>query len=400
MTKSSSSSSKKDKAQFVKFKGHSIIICVNGKKSKAINPATKQPYVVWFINNTSLAPGLGTFESPFPTLSQVQSTSAPNDIIYIYTGDGTDTGMNMGIILKYGQQILGSGIDHIVKTTCGRVEIPPQAGGSPLLSTISTTEATTHSAVVLNTYDNVVSGLYLLDNYGGGTGGSDFSGGVRIEKGLNYHIMKNKFGVASTNGGGTGVNIYGGGNISVEYNTFIGMDTGDSYGIGISSDYVNGVLNAYQGKFEFHHNLFTGADVNTGLDLGISVSPVDNPSPIIGNLHFSVKGNTFNSQTSQNPFGDNTGAILFNVKPPVSQPFILNIEENNIVIPPGLVTSGLLFGIDISAHGPGPAIASLHKNVSLTIPPTPGFRFRNFGDPTNLQLAMGYNNFGSSIGPF
>ena len=85
--------------------------------------------MVWFVNNTSPAPGSGTFESPFPTLIQAQDASAPNDIIYVFTGDGTDKGMNAGIMLQKGQQLFGASINHTIKTTMGHVKIPAQVDG-------------------------------------------------------------------------------------------------------------------------------------------------------------------------------------------------------------------------------------------------------------------------------
>ena len=65
------------------------------RREKAINPATGKPWTVWFVDNTSHS--AGTYGSPFPTLLQAQNASAPNDMIYVFPGDGTTKGMDKGI---------------------------------------------------------------------------------------------------------------------------------------------------------------------------------------------------------------------------------------------------------------------------------------------------------------
>ena len=403
MTKSSSSSETKD-ARFVKFKGHSIVICVNGKKSRAINPKTKNPYVVWFVNNTSPAPGSGTFKSPFPTLVQAQNASKPNDIIYIFLGDGTDKGMNAGISLQKGQQLLGSSTSQCVKTTLGAIKIPAQTEGLPTISnTNSTFASTSFNAIFMQFGDNVVSGLNCVDNLGGGgiefpTGnGSDTSGGIKIATGLNYLISHNTssaFGNPATPfPGGNPLNIFGGGNVTVINNTFVGRDTHDTYGINQEA-----LIAPMQGFFVFKNNLFTGADINSGLDIGIFVgiyAPGFYSQGAIGKLHFCVSDNKFTSQT--NTAGDSASGIRFYVSPVESSTWKVNIIGNNVTMPVSL--KDVVAGINIFARGPGVINASLHKNVSLTTPPTPGYLFDNNGNPAFLQLDMGYDNFGTSSGP-
>src|SRR5205085_2199447 len=41
------------------------------------------------------------------TLAAAAAASTANDIIFVYNGDGTNTGQNAGITLKNGQQLLG-----------------------------------------------------------------------------------------------------------------------------------------------------------------------------------------------------------------------------------------------------------------------------------------------------
>lgn len=399
----SSSSKEKETAHFLKFKGHSIVLriekkCSKQKKSLAINPVTKKPYVVWFVNNTSPSSGSGTFESPFPTLIQAQDASAPNDIIYVFTGDGTDKGMSAGIILQKGQQLLGSSISHHIKTTLGIVEIPAQAQGLPTISNTLVTIPIGKSVVRMSAGHNVVSGFNLVDNYGGGTGGADISAGIYIEAGLDYLVKHNTMSTFSLHGGGNCLNIYGGGNVTVKENTFIGRDTGDTYGVNLLP-----FLNPIQGFFRFEKNLFTGANATSGLDRGIDLEPTTANSyskGIIGDIKLFVIENISNSQA--NTSEDDMAGIEIIAYANAENPITVDIIGNYITMPVGMVTPPpplTKAGIIVASFGPGTLIATLHKNVSLNIPPAPGYRFNNNGNTADLQLKMGYDNFGTSSGP-
>lgn len=91
-------------------------------KSVAIDPATGLPWVFYFVDNTSHS--LGTFESPFNTLLAAENASSPNDVIYVFPGDGTDNGQNVGITLKNGQSLLGAGMPYAFATTKGTIGVP------------------------------------------------------------------------------------------------------------------------------------------------------------------------------------------------------------------------------------------------------------------------------------
>jgi len=120
------------------------------KREKAIDPATGKPWVVWFVNNTSHS--AGTFESPFPTLLQAENASSPNDMIYVFSGDGTTNGMNAGITLQDGQNFFGSGVKQQFSTTKGTVTIPALSVNNPSISN-------TAGNVVTLGNGNVVSGF-------------------------------------------------------------------------------------------------------------------------------------------------------------------------------------------------------------------------------------------------
>lgn len=128
-----------------------VVLNTHRKKSVAINPATGKPYVFWFVNNQSSSQG--TFESPFNTLSDAQSASNPYDVIYVYPGDNTSTGMSNGIILKNNQKLWGTGINQHLETTAGKIKIPVLAQGYPHIGTGSAIAATCAN-------NNEISGIY------------------------------------------------------------------------------------------------------------------------------------------------------------------------------------------------------------------------------------------------
>lgn len=105
-----------------------IVLGHRRKQSLAINPATNRPYTFWFVDNTSHS--AGTFESPFSTLADAQNSSQPSDVIYVFPGDGTTTGLDAGITLQDNQRLWGSSIPHSLPTTHGTVTIPATSSGS------------------------------------------------------------------------------------------------------------------------------------------------------------------------------------------------------------------------------------------------------------------------------
>ena len=102
------------------------------KKTPAINPATGQPFFFLFVDNTSSS--AGTFSSPYSTLLAAQLGSSPNDIIYVFPGDGTTNGMDAGITLKDNQKFLGAGMPHTLMTTQGAITIPAFADSMPKMT--------------------------------------------------------------------------------------------------------------------------------------------------------------------------------------------------------------------------------------------------------------------------
>ncbi len=132
--------------------------------SRAIDPATGDPYYFLFVDNTSRS--LGTYESPYPTLVDAQNASFPNTVIYVFPGDGTSAGMDAGITLQDGQMLLGAGSIYSLPTTLGSVSIPAFASTMPVLTN------TTPNPVITIANNNTVAGLYIENTNGNGIYGT------------------------------------------------------------------------------------------------------------------------------------------------------------------------------------------------------------------------------------
>jgi hypothetical protein len=183
------------------------------RRSLAIDPATGQPWQVWFVNNTSHSEG--TFESPFPTLVQAQNASAPNDMIYVFPGDGTSTGMNAGIVLQDQQKLFGSAISQTIPTALGTVVILAQSSPRPLLTNLGGT-----GIVVQLANGNEVSGLNI--QHGAAVpGGAGLVGVATATTTINGGSVHDN--IISTNGGASQVGIFinGIGTFFIQNNTLL-----------------------------------------------------------------------------------------------------------------------------------------------------------------------------------
>ncbi|MBS0648768.1 MAG: inverse autotransporter beta domain-containing protein [Verrucomicrobia bacterium] len=372
-----------------------IVVTKKHQKTKAIDPVTGHAYKVWFVDNTSHSQG--TFESPFNTLADAQNSSGPNDIIYVFPGDGTDTGMNGGIMLKKGQQLLGAGIGQQVETTKGLINIRAHAKGLPMISntlTPQTQGGLYHAAVLLSEGDNVVSGLFCVDKVGQGLGIPGAGAGIRVNDGINYLIKNNilsasaQAAVSPNVPNSDALSIFGGGNVIAENNTMIARDADGSFGISLFS-----LVSPLQGYFVLKNNIFMGANGSTGFQRNIfallSKEGANSSLGLIGNISLDVVGNSIHSSLSAAPMrGINVQTV-----PNDGSPIKVKINNNNITIPNITATAGVF----VVTQGNAPTIVSMHENVSLTTTPTPGYFFIN--STGHLQLDFGSDNFGTSTGP-
>lgn len=149
-----------------------IVTSTKRKKAAALDPLTGQPLTFIFVDNTSHS--LGTFESPYPTLLQAQNASDPNNVIYVFPGDGTNNGMSSGITLQNNQLLIGSGVPVTVTTAFGLRTIPAQTLTSPLISN------TGSGGVVNLANNNTVKGFNMFSTAGAGIVGGSTTVGAFI----------------------------------------------------------------------------------------------------------------------------------------------------------------------------------------------------------------------------
>ncbi len=134
-----------------------IIVVDHAKKNTAaINPATGLPYFFVFVDNTSSSNG--TYESPYHNFAQAQANSSPNDVIYVFPGDGTTKGMDSGIALQPSQKFWGSGVSHLIQTSAGTISIPAQNTSAP---TITNTNINTEGNAITLAANNAISGFTI-----------------------------------------------------------------------------------------------------------------------------------------------------------------------------------------------------------------------------------------------
>jgi trimeric autotransporter adhesin len=128
-------------------------------ESVATDPATGLPYQFIFVDNTSASHG--TYESPYHALVDAETNSSPYDIIYIFPGNGTTTGLDQGITLQDYQKLWGSGVKQTLVTSSGSVTIPAQSSGTYNGVVIAPMITNSSGSVVTVGNGNEISGLFL-----------------------------------------------------------------------------------------------------------------------------------------------------------------------------------------------------------------------------------------------
>ncbi|MBX3719983.1 MAG: inverse autotransporter beta domain-containing protein [Parachlamydiales bacterium] len=278
------------------------IIPVDRKKakSKAIDPSTGKPYVFWFVNNTSHSKG--TFESPFPTLIAAQNASGPNDVIYVFPGDGTSTGMDAGIVLKNNQRLYGAGLGYTLSTATGQMSIPPLAVGLPKLT------ASLGSSVVTVADNNFISGLHITADANVVFNGSycigSFSGTTR-----NLFVSQNTL-IANNGAAGIIPNMPTA-EVTILSNTIHSADDQGTFGVYLANTSGGGFYNIADNTITHFQNM-TLTPFNIPSGTGISVV-VQNQNSVIA----SVSGNQISDCTGHainfNALGTGTPILYANI---------------------------------------------------------------------------------------
>ena len=112
---------------------------------------------VWYVKNDHPGPSQGTSENPFQTLAEAEAASAANHKIFVFTGDGTTTGQDAGILLKNGQSLIGERSDLVLDVNGTMSTIVTGSGMAT-----SAPRITASGIVVTLADDNLVRGLILL----------------------------------------------------------------------------------------------------------------------------------------------------------------------------------------------------------------------------------------------
>ncbi|REJ85500.1 MAG: tandem-95 repeat protein [Acidobacteria bacterium] len=95
---------------------------------------------IWFVRNDAAAGGLGRSADPFDTLAEAQAVSVATDTIYVFSGDGTTTGQDQGIVLGSAQRLIGEGVELAMPFGVNGGPVPTllrAAGARPLLDNVA-----------------------------------------------------------------------------------------------------------------------------------------------------------------------------------------------------------------------------------------------------------------------
>ena len=162
---------------------------------------------VWYVNNDSAPGGDGRSQAPFDTLAEAQAASTVNDHIFVYAGNGTNSGQNSGFIMKAGQRLYGQGIALVVNS-----QTLVAAGSQPLIGNSGGAGVT-----FTNLSSGEIKGLNITGSSDGIVASTNVGGTIEIS---NNTIRGS---------GGQGVNIDGSAgtfNVSIHDNTVRGSVNG------------------------------------------------------------------------------------------------------------------------------------------------------------------------------
>ncbi len=352
------------------------------RSETAINPATGNPWVVWFVNNTSHS--AGTFESPFPTLLQAQNASSPDQMIYVFPGDGTTNGMNAGITLQDGQSFFGSGVNQQFATTKGTKTIPAMSSSNPSITN------TTGSVVTVGN-GNVVSGFNISVASGNGVANVGSVNGATI--------ANNSFTCVPNNTSGVGLNGFGNFNI---YNNQFTASASNVLGSAItlisSGGRMSGIINnntsfgflggfmSFEGDSSYDFTIVGNTFTNfAGTAIGVRMS---------GDSTIRIIGNTLDSSVgiagifAQYGTATTGGTLVITnnqmnlPSPNAADGILLTDVMSNVTISNNFVQSNQAAGfngIGVNAgSAPGSSIPTCLKIDNNTIETVPGSRAFNF----------------------
>ncbi len=347
-------------------------------KTPAIDPATGQPYFFIFVDNTSSSNG--TFESPYPSLSLAETHSSANDVVYVFPGNGTSTGMNTGFRMKTAQKLLGAANAYNLNTEQGMIQIPALASTKPA---ISNTLIGAEEVVLLNS-GNQVSGFLM-------TTPTNKSGIACVNSTVGYEITENEITLVADNFYQTVKGVSGtiSGNILIANNIFKGAD-GLNYTYGVYLDKPS------NGNVTIANNHFTGTNETTGLCTGIFVNSNSYFGGRAAATTYLIADNTFDSVANTAVY--DRAIFIHNNNGLATITAVL--EGNKVTVPSTISNAQAGIAIIEGAQAWATLMSvSLRNNSSYTVNPIPGYLFRN--DNANPSLLMiqfsGGGNNGTAV---
>jgi hypothetical protein len=358
------------------------------KRTKAIDPATGLPWVVWFVNNTSHS--AGTFESPFTTIAAASAASSPNDMIYVFPGN---TQYNEVVLLQDGQSFFGSGIKQQFSTTKGTQTIPAMSSNNP-----SITNAAGNVVTVGN--GNIVSGFNISVASSNGITNTGSINGTTI--------VNNSFTCAPNGSNGMVLTGFGEFNISNNQFTTPAPTGGSAIALTSSGGSMNGVINNNT-VFGFAGGLFL-SPVGAGYNLTIEGNTLTNFVSIAMLLAMpeestlNIIGNTFNS---------NAGTVGIKIQPGAFPIFrSLVIDNNQVILNSASAIDGIFLvtgplnavisnnfvestkgagftGINVTATNTGDICLDLNMNTVVTVPGATAYGFTATSGTLNIASIEG-----------
>ncbi|MCF7806848.1 MAG: right-handed parallel beta-helix repeat-containing protein, partial [Simkaniaceae bacterium] len=272
-----------------------------------------------------------------PTLALAQANSKPGDIIYVFPGDGSTTGMNAGITLKAAQKFWGSGVSYTLQTNQGTVILPAQSSSAPKITNADID--TDGNAITLAT-NNVISGFNITSPLNDAIYGADLHSlevsSCVIESATTYALEASFSGDASisltnnqllNNVNGIFLTLNGTSTLVCSDNTFQDQTSVSSVPLDVSADsntftaHINNNLfdSNTTGSVRFNLENVVNADINllnntitnngTGSQASLGSSIVLISTGVIDDCSILVKDNTFSENTSNSLYLHTSGEM-------------------------------------------------------------------------------------------
>ena len=306
--------------------------------------------MVRYVNN-SFGGGDGSQAAPFATLGQALAAARPNEIIFVFRGNGNSAGS--GGNLQNGQQLIGESLGLQFQ---GRQVVAP--GQSPLIT--GTIEAASN---------NTVAGFDLQNPSGDG---------VTASNGSELTIRDNQI----SNISGNGVDLFNvGGTNSISNNSFVGIGGDAIFGQWAGSASINIIDNIF--------NDDDSSDPDDAIDLqasagtltvqanGNSSEPLNSGAAYNNGVELEVSGNGSIAYVGSNNTLRNTSGNAFMAIS--GDNGILSTSSSSLVTSGGLETSFLSEGAGNRQH--------LIRNSNLSDDVATQIAILNTG-PANATIAV------------